>query len=296
MTFVRATACAKINWALEVLHRRPDGYHEIRTVLQTIDLCDTLELHPATDLCLETRGEGLPPAEENLVMRAARLLQERADGSPGARVRLSKSIPVAAGLGGGSSDAAAALRGLNELWGLGLPRDELAKIGAQLGSDVPFFLHGGAALAGGRGERITPLPDVGSRQLVIVVPPFTLPHKTQRMYSLLAPADYTDGSATERVADAIRQGKPVEDERLFNVFDEPAFRGFPELQRLRGVLLAGDAASVHLAGSGPALFVLADDVTVRERLARSAAEAGARAFAVTTAPEAATMSLEVAAR
>jgi len=290
---VRAKACAKINWVLEVLQRRPDGYHEVRTVLQTIDLCDTLELQPAADLCLEANGEGIPPPEENLVMKAAHLLRERADGLPGAKMRLSKAIPVAAGLGGGSSDAAAALRGLDQLWGLGLPRQALEDIAACLGSDVPFFVHGGTALAEGRGERITPLPDAPPQELVIALPPLTLADKTRRMYSLLTPADHTDGSAAGRLADAVRQGKPVADEQLFNVFDQPASRTFPELERLRRALLAAGARSVHLAGSGPALFMLAADAAQRERLASAAVEAGARAFVVATVPAAEALSLEV---
>ena len=292
---VRATTCAKINWLLEVLHRRPDGYHEVRTVIQTIDLCDTLELHPAAELCLEACGDGLPAPEENLVMKAAHLLREQAAGSPGARMRLSKAIPVAAGLGGGSSDAAAALRGLNELWGLALPREALEDMAARLGSDVPFFIRGGTALAEGRGERVTPLTDAPLRELVIAVPPLPLANKTQRMYSLLTPADYTDGSATGRLVDAIRRGKPVEDSHLFNVFDRPAFRAFPELERLRQALLAAGARSVHLAGSGPALFALAADATKRERLTRAAAAAGAKTFVVATAPAGRSLALEVSA-
>jgi 4-diphosphocytidyl-2-C-methyl-D-erythritol kinase len=292
---VQAKAYAKVNWVLEVLQRRTDGYHEVRTVLQTIDLCDTLEVQPAADLCLEGHGEGLPPAEENLVMKAAHLLRERADGLPGAKMRLSKAVPVAAGLGGGSSSAAAALRGLNQLWGLDLPRQALEQIAARLGSDVPFFVHGGAALAEGRGERITPLPDALATVLVIALPPLTLADKTRRMYSLLTAADHTDGSAAQRLADAVREGKPVADEQLFNVFDGPALRTFPELERLRAALLAAGARSVHLAGSGPALFALAEDAAQRERLAGAAAEAGARAFVATTVPAAEALALEVTA-
>jgi len=290
---VRAKGCAKVNWVLEVLQRRPDGYHEVRTVMQTIDLYDELELQPAGELCLDEEGEGLPSPAENLVMKAAHLLRERADGLPGARIRLSKAIPVAAGLGGGSSDAAAALRGLNALWGLGLDQEALADIAARLGSDVPFFLYGGTALAEGCGESITPLPDAPPQELVIALPALTLADKTRRMYSLLTPADHTDGSVAGHLADAIRQGRPVADERLFNAFDGPAFRAFPELERLRRALLAAGARSVHLAGSGPALFALVDNATERERLARAATEAGARAFAATTVPAASALTLEV---
>ena len=290
---VRATACAKVNWVLEVLQRRPDGYHEVRTVIQTIDLCDTLELHPASELCLEVHGEGLPPEQENLVTKAAHLLRERADGAPGARMRLSKAIPVAAGLGGGSSDAAAALCGLNELWGLGLSPEALADVAARLGSDVPFFLHGGTALVEGRGERVTTLPDAQRQKLVIALPTLTLADKTRHMYSLLTPTDYTDGSMAGRLADAIHQGRPVADGHLFNVFDGPAFRAFPELEHLRQALLAAGARSVHLTGSGPALFALVDAPTERERLTRAAADAGARVLVAASAPAAQALALEV---
>ena len=290
---VRARACAKVNWVLEVLNRRPDGYHEVRTVIQTIDVCDALELQPAAELCLEAPDEGLPSPAENLAMKAARLLQERAAGLPGARIRLSKAVPVAAGLGGGSSDAAAVLRGLNELWELGLEQEALADVAARLGSDVPFFLRGGTALAEGRGERITPLPDAPPQELLIAVPRLTLADKTRRMYSLLTPADYTDGSAARRLADAIHQGKPLADEQLFNVFDGPAFRAFPELERLRRALLEAGARSVHLAGSGPALFALAGDAAKRERLTSAAVEAGAKAFVVASVPAAEALTLEV---
>jgi 4-diphosphocytidyl-2-C-methyl-D-erythritol kinase len=290
---VRARACAKINWVLEVLNRRPDGYHEVRTVIQTIDLCDRLELQPAAEMCLEAQGEGLPLEQENLAMRAARLLQERAAGLTGARIRLSKAVPVAAGLGGGSSDAAAVLRGLNELWELGLRREALTDVAARLGSDVPFFLHGGTALAEGRGERITALPDAPRQELLIAVPPLTLADKTRRMYSLLTPADYTDGSAAGRLAGALRQGRVLGDEHLFNVFDGPALRTFPELERLRRALLEAGARSVHLAGSGPALFALTGGAAQRERLASAAAEAGAKAFVAATAPATEAVALEM---
>jgi len=290
---VRAKACAKVNWVMEALQRRPDGYHEVRTVLQTIDLCDTLELHSASEMCLEVNGEGLPPEQENLVMKAARLLRERADGLPGARMRLSKAIPVAAGLAGGSSDATAALRGLNVLWELNLPPEALVDVAARLGSDVPFFLHGGTALAEGRGERVTPLPDAPRQELVIALPLLTLAEKTRRMYSLLTSADYTDGSMAGRLANAIRQDRAVADEHLFNVFDEPAFRTFPELERLRRALLEAGARSVHLAGSGPALFALVDNATERERLTRAAAEAGARVLVAASAPAPQALALEV---
>jgi 4-diphosphocytidyl-2-C-methyl-D-erythritol kinase len=279
---LRLTAPAKINWTLEVIGRRSDGFHEVKTILQTINLCDSLELEPAAELTLEATGEGLPPPDENLPMRAARLLQERTRHSGGVRMRLTKAIPVAAGLGGGSSDAAAALRGLDRLWGLALPHERLVELAAEVGSDVPFFLRGGTALAERRGERITPLPDAARTAILVVVPPLSIPHKTQRMYSLLSPEHYGDGAAGDRFADALRQGRPLEESDLYDVFDSPAFRAFPELHACRQALIQAGASAVHLAGSGPALFVLLRDEEHGERLARAAASAGARAFAATT--------------
>jgi 4-diphosphocytidyl-2-C-methyl-D-erythritol kinase len=289
---LRLTAPAKINWTLEVLGRRPDGFHAVKTILQTIDLFDSLELESAPELTLAATGEGLPPPQENLTMRAARLLQERAGYNGGARMRLTKTIPVAAGLGGGSSDAAAALRGLDRLWSLVLPHERLAELAAEVGSDVPFFLRGGTALAEGRGERITPLPDAPRTAILMVVPPLSIPHKTQRMYSLLGPEDYNDGSASDRFADALRQGQPLRESDLYDVFDSLAFRAFPELQTCRQALIQAGAEAVHLAGSGPALFVLLRDEEQRGRLARAAASVGAQAFAATTIPSSLALAVE----
>ncbi len=279
---LRLMAPAKINWTLEVLGRRPDGFHNVKTILQTIDLSDSLELETAAELTLEATGEGLPPPEENLTMRAARRLQKKTGYSGGARMRLTKTIPVAAGLGGGSSDAAAALRGLHRLWGLALPHQRLVEMAAEVGSDVPFFLRGGTALAEARGERITALPDAPRTAVLVVVPPLSIAEKTQRMYSLLGPKDYGDGAASDRFADALRQGRPLRESELYDVFGSLAFQAFPELQTCRQALIQAGASAVHLAGSGPALFVLLRDEEQRERLARAAASAGAKAFAATT--------------
>jgi 4-diphosphocytidyl-2-C-methyl-D-erythritol kinase len=273
---------AKINWTLEVLGRRPDGFHNVKTILQTIDLCDSLEMETAADLTLETTAEGLPPPEENLTMRAARLLRESTGCSGGARMHLTKTIPVAAGLGGGSSDAAAALRGLDRLWGLALPHERLLELAAELGSDVAFFLQGGTALAEARGERITPLPDAGRTAILVVVPPLSIPEKTKRMYSLLTLKDYGGGAASDRFAEALRQGRPFKESDLYDVFGSLAFQSFPELQTYRRALIQAGAGAVHLAGSGPALFVLLRDEEQEKRLAEAAASAGAKAFATTT--------------
>ncbi|MFQ5880590.1 MAG: 4-(cytidine 5'-diphospho)-2-C-methyl-D-erythritol kinase, partial [Dehalococcoidia bacterium] len=220
---MRLYAPAKINWTLEVLGR-PDsyrGYHEIRTVLQTIDLADVIEVWPAADLRLEVIGPH-QASEDDLVLKAARLLQEESGHRGGALIRLTKRIPVAAGLGGGSSDAAAVLRGLSQLWGLGWGSERLAAIAAVVSSDATFFLYGGTALAQGRGERIAPLPDVPPTRLVLVVPPWSLPDKTARMYQGLVEGDFSDGSRTQRLVRRLQKGEPPADSDLCNAFQRLA--------------------------------------------------------------------------
>jgi 4-diphosphocytidyl-2-C-methyl-D-erythritol kinase len=166
---------------------------------------------------------------------------------------------VAAGLGGGSSDAAAALRGLDELWRLGYGDARLAEISAGIGSDVAFFVHGGTALAEGRGERVTPLPDLPPTWLVLLVPPFRLPEKTRRMYSALTPGDFSDGARTEALLRRLNRGLPIADAELYNAFQRVAYEVFEGLDAYRDALLAAGARRVHLAGSGPALFALGPD-------------------------------------
>jgi 4-diphosphocytidyl-2-C-methyl-D-erythritol kinase len=265
---MRLFAQAKINWTLEVLGRRRDGYHEVSTVLQTVSTGDLLEIEPAEELRLEVTGEH-EASEDDLVLRAARALD---DGKGrGATIRLAKMVPVAAGLGGGSSDAAATLRGLNELWALGRRDEELADIAAGLGSDVPFFLTGGTALAESRGERVTSLPDAPPRWLVLVVPRLRLEEKTKRMYEALRPEHYGDGTRSRVLAERVKRGRGVREEHLHNAFDDVAYDVFEGLDAYREALLAAGAGGVHVAGAGPALFALAagrtDQREIFQRLA-----------------------------
>ena len=287
---VSTLAPAKVNWTLEVLGRRPDGYHEVRTVLQTVALCDRVRVSPAADLALALTGPvgqaGAPlagmPAPENLAYRAARLLRDRAGGRAlGARIELEKAIPADAGLGGGSSDAAATLRALDRLWGLGLPPGELARLGAQLGSDVPFFLFGGTALGRGRGDEVTPLPDVPSLRLLLVVPRRRPARKTATMYAHLRPDHFSGGEASERLAAALREGTAPADDDVCNTFEGIAGEVLPEAaaaaERCRGLGLRP-----HLAGSGPAQFVLLRPDTKSAPLREALSAAGFDVFEATT--------------
>jgi 4-diphosphocytidyl-2-C-methyl-D-erythritol kinase len=153
-------APAKINLSLDVLHKRPDGYHEVEMIMTTIDLADRVELTllDSDKINILSHNRFVPDDQRNLAFQAAQLLKERYHVNKGVTIMIEKNIPVAAGLAGGSSDAAATLRGLNKLWKLGLTLDELADIGSEIGSDVSFCVYGGTALAKGRGEKITELP------------------------------------------------------------------------------------------------------------------------------------------
>ena len=264
---------AKVNLTLEVLGKRNDGYHEIASVMQAINLCDRLTFSIADDLSLISDTPGLD-TKDNLVYRAASLLNDKTGVSAGAEIHLCKGIPVAAGLGGGSSDAAATLLGLNRLWGLHLARDELEELAAQLGSDVPFFLAGGAALAEGRGERITPLPSPPTFWLVLAFQPNCLENKTAAAYGALTPTHHTDGGTTSRLANLLRGGAALENGSLFNVFDGVASRLFSGIDQAWDTLQMVSGAPVHLSGAGPTLFCLVGSPEEGERIVSECAKRG----------------------
>ncbi len=278
-------ACAKVNLTLEVLRRRGDGYHEVRTIMQAIDISDTLTFESATEINLVCSDSSLQNAD-NLVSKAALLLRDHANCREGARINLTKRIPGAAGLGGGSSNAAATLAGLNELWGLGLPLPDLAFLAAKLGSDVPFFLHGGTALAEGRGERITPLKRTLMNWIVLLFPEVAIPDKkTARLYGELSAKSFTTGDLTKGVVRRIETGLPLEDADLCNVFDDAAGVIFPGLEEFRKTAERKIGQRLHLAGSGPTLFAWCKEETnamgIRQRLI---AEDHSTHVARTTAP------------
>lgn len=250
-------APAKLNLTLEVLGKRPDGYHEVRSIVQTITLCDTLRFEKSRAVTFICNLNGWD-AGKSLVSRAASLIQDVSGGEAGAAVEIDKRIPLMSGLGGDSSDAAAALRGLEKLWGLGLSAERLSALAAGLGSDVAFFLHGGTALMEGRGEIVTPLPPMPRRWAVLVVPDMPRsPGKTGRLYSMLQPGHFTGGEITRRSLERLNEGAEPE---LFNTFENVAFSdNLSQPSLYRNHLLQMGAPGVHLAGSGPALFSLLRD-------------------------------------
>ncbi len=249
-------AYAKLNLTLEVLGQRSDGYHEVASVMQTVSLADILTFRPAAELTLTCSDRRLE-TKKNSVLRAARLLDPQ--GTRGAAIDVQKAIPVAAGLGGGSADAAATLWALNVLWGLGLRRERLLDLAAGLGADVPFFLDGGTAVATGRGEVLTPLPPAKERWFLVVSPEHAVLDKTRTMYGLVQERHWTRGRVTEQLAYRIRAGRPVREAYLWNAFDAVAPEVFPDFREWRRRLLEVIANRPHLAGSGPSLFIPVED-------------------------------------
>ncbi|MBI2966143.1 MAG: 4-(cytidine 5'-diphospho)-2-C-methyl-D-erythritol kinase [Chloroflexi bacterium] len=253
---VKMEAHAKVNLTLEVLGKRPDGYHNIVSIMQTVDLHDDIELAPARDLDLECNDPSLA-GEANLALKAANLLRAASGVSAGVRIRLDKRIPVAAGLGGGSSDAAAVLSGLNRLWGLDWPAGRLRELAVQLGADVTFFLHGGTALVQGKGEDVVQLPPPQIDWVVILSPEIHLPGKTRKMFSLVTPDLYTRGVLSHKLAGRIRGGGDTPEQFLFNAFDQIAAAAFTDLERYRAAFKAVGAREVVLCGAGPSMFAVA---------------------------------------
>lgn len=257
-------APAKLNLTLEVLSRRPDGYHEIRSVIQTISLCDRLTFRASRSVEIKSDSPGWS-AEKSLVSRAVNLVREASGVRQGIAIEVENRIPLISGLGGDSSAAAATLRGLNAVWKLKLSEEKLLGLAAQLGSDVPFFLCGGTAFVQGRGEVVSALPPFPHRWAVLVMPDVPrLPGKTAKLYASLKASHFTDGQITERMIKELKEGR--EPSALFNTFENIAFAGGAKLKVYRDHITKLGAPHVHLAGSGPALFTLFKDKTKAEEL------------------------------
>ena len=273
-------ATAKLNLSLEVLGRRNDGYHEIRTVMQEIDLADELEILPADTLVVQCDDSALD-GERNLVWRAAVELARECGRLPLAEITVRKRIPVAMGLGGGSSDAAAALMGLNQFWKLDLGPERLAAVASRIGSDVPFFLWGGAALASGRGEVIEPLPSQRGISVCLVCPESMMMDKTARLYGRLNTGHFSDGGVTQRLVQNLMAGQ-LADDLFHNVFEGPALLEFPGLPGLLDAVERATGRRPHLSGAGPALFLYASSQVEYYSVTRALQGHRAQAYFVRT--------------
>ncbi len=249
---------AKINLALYVLGRRADGFHEIETLFQSIDLHDTLSLtwrDEQDNIKLVCDDPQLPLDKSNLALRAAREFARRSGIRLGLEIRLKKRIPVAAGLGGGSSDAAAGLRALNIMTGEPLSDDELFSAAAELGSDVPFFLLGGTAVGRGRGEELTSLEDAPPMNLVLLVPKFSVSAASAyEQYNLTFGQQISDSTQRLSLGESISSGMSWQ-----NDLERSVFRTHPELAILKDGLLEAGAIETAMSGSGPVVVGKFDD-------------------------------------
>ncbi|MFB5663748.1 4-(cytidine 5'-diphospho)-2-C-methyl-D-erythritol kinase [Alteribacillus sp. HJP-4] len=249
-------APAKINLSLDVLGKRDDGYHEVSMVMTQVDLADRIELTLLEDNVIKIdMSEGfLPSDHRNLAHQAASLLQKRFQVDAGVHIFIHKQIPVAAGMAGGSSDAAATLNGLNELWGLHLSTRELAELGSEIGSDVSFCVYGGTALATGRGEIIQPIASPPPCWVILAKPPIGV--ATGEVYKRLKPNDSRTGKS-DQIAEAIeRQDYHAICENLYNALEEVTLQMHPEVSRIKERMLASGADASLMSGSGPTVFGL----------------------------------------
>ena len=247
------TAPAKINLTLDTLYKRNDGYHEVSMVMTTVDLNDHLSFEKRTDkkIVIETDNQFVPTNKRNLAYQAAELMMKRYNIKTGVTIHIDKNIPIAAGLAGGSADAAATFRGINAIYELGIELDELAELSAELGSDIPFCVFGGTALATGRGEMIERLPSPPHGWVILAKPKISV--STKSIYTALRPGKNQPGS--EQMKTAIIDGDYDSIIRLLkNDLEEVTIRKYPEVKKLVENMRDSGADGAMMSGSGPTVF------------------------------------------
>ncbi len=275
MDCVKRKAYAKINLGLDVLRRRPDGYHEVRMVMQTVDITDLLTFR-RTDrpgILLRTDKEELPSGKDNLIYRAAEAVfreQAQCGAIPrgqGVEITLEKRIPIAAGMAGGSADAAAVFHGLNELFGLGMSLSDMQRMGVRLGADIPYCLMGGTALAEGIGEKLRALPEPPRAVLAVAKPDINV--STKFVYENLHADRLKEHPDIDGMVQAIRQGSlEGVTGRMGNVLETVTVRAYPVIDQIKKTMLGEGAENALMSGSGPSVF----GVFRQEERAQAAAE------------------------
>ena len=264
---------AKINWTLKILGKRSDGYQQLRTLYQTVDLSEEVvfETTSTREIQLEVEGRKVAPGKDNLLYQTADLLRKTAGSQAGIRIKLEKKIPVGAGLGGGSSNAALALLALNQLWDCKMGENKLVELAGQLGSDVPFFLVGGTAVGWGRGTEVVPLPDLPlERSLLLLYPHLEI--STAEAYSLGKWGTYGGAEILTRewventMQDLLRAVGPKGDGWSFleNDFEDVLFAHYPVLVEAREALKKAGCERVMLCGSGSTLLGFGSDKQVKK--------------------------------
>lgn len=259
-------APAKINLSLDVLHKREDGYHEMELVMTTIDLADrlTFETTEEKDIRIESTNSFLPLDQRNIAYKAAQLLREQFKISDGVEIKIEKNIPIAAGLGGGSSDAAATLRGLNKLWGLNLSLDELAELGAQLGSDIPFCVYGGTAYATGRGDQLKQLNTIPQCWVILVKPKKGISSWT--VFENLAVEDL-DHPQTKKVLQAIEtHDYKAMTVYMANALEKVSIVKQPKIEVIKEKILQFGADAALMSGTGPTIYGVCRNYSRAQRI------------------------------
>ncbi|SDX85163.1 4-(cytidine 5'-diphospho)-2-C-methyl-D-erythritol kinase [Paenibacillus sp. CF384] len=250
-------APAKINLLLDVMRKREDGFHEVEMIMTMVDLADRLEMEelPRDTIIISSQAGYIPLDEKNLAFQAARLIKDRYNVRKGVYIHLDKKIPVAAGLAGGSSDAAATLRGLNRLWGLGISEEELCTLGAELGSDVPFCVTGGTAIARGRGEKLERISNPPQCWVILAKPPINV--STADVYGKLRASELKQHPSTADMLSAISSGSfGGVCTYLGNVLESVTLQLHPEVLQLKEIMQRLGADGVLMSGSGPTVFGL----------------------------------------
>lgn len=259
-------APAKINLGLDALYKRKDGYHELEMIMASVDLADRLlfEELPENKIVIETDSSFLPVDRRNHVYQAAELLKKTFNLTQGVRITIEKRIPVAAGLAGGSSDCAATLRGLNRLWNLDLSLEKLAELGSQIGSDVPYCIHGGTAFVTGRGEKIEFLPSMPQCWVVLVKPRMSV--STSSIFGSLS-----FNSIQHPDIAGIRQAVETDDyqlmtEKIGNALEGVTIKRHPVIQQIKDRMINYGAGAALMSGSGPTVFALCEKKTRAQRI------------------------------
>lgn len=273
MEQISRKAYAKINIGLDVLRRREDGYHELKMIMQTVDICDDLsfERTESPGIVIQTDHEELPVDGNNLIYKAADLLFREKGITGGVKITLTKRIPIAAGMAGGSSDAAATMHGLNELFGMGYSIQELQELGVKLGADIPYCLVGGTMLSEGIGEILTPLPTPPDCFLVVAKPDINV--STGFVYGNLRADSLTYHPDIDGMVGALQAGSlsGITD-RLGNVLETVTIKEYPVIEEIKELLRGMGAENVLMSGSGPSVFGIFKERETAESAARAVEE------------------------
>lgn len=270
---IKQKAYAKVNIGLDVLRRRPDGYHELKMIMQTVDICDDLTFERKNEAGIQLRIDGadLPADRNNLVCRAAALLMEKKHIGEGVSITLEKRIPIAAGMAGGSADAAATMRGLNELFALGYSTEELRDLGVKLGADIPYCISGGTMLSEGIGEVLTPLPSPPDCHLVVAKPDIDV--STAFVYRNLQADRLPFHPDIDGMAEALAAGdlRGITD-RMGNVLETVTAREYPVIDSIKKRMCGLGAENALMSGSGPTVFGIYRDKETAENAAKAIRE------------------------